>query len=187
MHIATVCEHFRSTLVMQRHDDVCKAVLGPILKRYGLPQTNHIEPVVENSEVRIYWNQRVVNMGRIKYTQPDIIVFDKISKRILIIEIGITWYTRLQQAWDIKYGKYAVNSNQDPERMLELPYLPGKNLRAEMERINRGYSAEVIPIIVGCTGEVKRNIYEGLAKIGLTRHQIIETIEKCQRSERRFW
>jgi len=135
---------------------------------------------MENDRIKIYWDLRVRNLAKIKYTQPDMVIFDKVKLQIWIVEIGVSWHTRLQQGLDIKYGKYAIDSNQID--LMDLPYPPGESLVGEMQRVNRGHSAEVIPIIVGCTGEVQRSVYDGLAKIGITWHQILTVIEKMQRS-----
>ena len=149
----------------------------------GLPAIHHtkpIDPVTENEQFTIYWDLQVLNRGTIKHSQPDMILFDHVRKKIFIIEIAIAWFERLELSYLYKKEKYGTNSNITGEEEMQLPYAPGNSLRAEMETLHSGYSAKVIPIIIGCTGEVQRSVYDGLREIGLTHAVTLKTIEGMQ-------
>ena len=49
---------------------------------------------------------------KIKYNKPDIVVIDKKSKEILIVEIDVTLINNLQQVESEKLGNYEVLANE---------------------------------------------------------------------------
>jgi hypothetical protein len=182
-HIVADCSHFRATLMVGRHDTALRALYTALCIKFGFPMVHYsqdILPVVENDKAKIYWNLNVVVEKKLKHNKPDLVVFDHTAKRILIVEMGISWFGRLDTQWEIKYGKYAINSMVEDETAL--PYHPGTNLRGEMENMHTGYSATVIPIIIGCCGELSNKTHDGMSHLELAPGVLKDVVERMQRS-----
>jgi hypothetical protein len=80
--------------------------------------------------VKLYWNQPVQTRAIICHNKPDLIVFDKIKKSALIIEVAVSWFTRIEKQIELKRNRYCVNGNWEDE--LKFPYPRGDNLATEL-------------------------------------------------------
>lgn len=185
-HVVNACEAFRGTLMLSRHNGVCREIYFQLCKKYGVPTTHFTQPVpavVENDQVKLLYDQSVATKNKLNHNRPDIVVFDKIAKKILVIEVGISWYTKLRNADQRKYQRYAVNSMTTDE--FTLPYKPDYNLVGELNDLwakeyTRG--TEVIPIVMGSCGEVMATIMDRLHRIGIPDKGAERLLERLQRA-----
>jgi len=115
----------------------------------------------------------------IRHNKPDIIVFDKIGKTALIIEVAVSWFTGIEKQINIKMNRYCINGNWEDE--LKLPYPRGDNLLRELQ--TTGWKATFLPVVIGATGEVLPNLIEDMqVKLGFSREATEKCIERMQRS-----
>lgn len=185
-HVVAGCPTFRKSLMLERHNGVCRTLHRELCRKYGLRAVHYREnvpPIMENHRVKIVYDQHIVTRIKLKHNRPDIVVFDKETSRIMIIEVGITWFTTLSLQHNIKYSKYATNSNMVNE--LELPYPVDVNLQGQIGELHGKEfvgGVKTIPIIIGCCGEVQNQILSSLAEFGLSQKRVKKLLELIQRN-----
>ncbi|KAK5970654.1 reverse transcriptase [Trichostrongylus colubriformis] len=153
-HIVSCCNHWRTNIMVERHDDVARVIYYSLKKKYGLKSivSNTHEPhVLEGPGVEIHWNNPVRTSESLKHNRPDILVWDRQEKRIWIIEISVSWYTRISCQEQRKFFKYGVNSTLPEETDLE-DFRPGPSLKAVLQK-DRQSRVDVVPIVLGTNGE----------------------------------
>ncbi|KAK5972866.1 hypothetical protein GCK32_021223 [Trichostrongylus colubriformis] len=181
-HIVSCCNHWRTNIMVERHDDVARVIYYSLKKKYGLKSivSNTHEPhVLEGPGVEIHWNNPVRTSESLKHNRPDILVWDKREKRIWIIEISISWYTRISRQEKRKFLKYGVNStlpeDTDPEE-----FRPGPSLKAVLQK-DRQSRVDVVPIVLGTCGECTPSLRQYVQSLRLPDETnfIIEKLERC--------
>ncbi|VDO89863.1 unnamed protein product [Haemonchus placei] len=180
-HIVSACAHWRTNIMVERHDDVARVIYHSIRKKYGITAVvnTHRPHTVEAGDVVIHWNDRIVTSENLKHDRPDILVWDKRNKAIWIIEISVSWYSRLLTQEQRKLGKYAVNSTL-PEDTGPDGFHPGPSLKSVLQK-DRKCRVEVVPIVVGACGEVTPNLRRHILALRL-RDDPDEIIERLERS-----
>jgi hypothetical protein len=116
-HLASKCEKMLGTDYTRRHNEVLKCIHLLLCNKYGVKSTkklrNHsVQEIISNKYVEIRVDTFVKTDIKIKHNRPDIIVIDKRTKEILIIEVGITSLDNLQQVETEKLRKYDVLANE---------------------------------------------------------------------------
>jgi len=147
--------------------------------------TQSVPGVLENDSVIIYWDQNLVTSNKLAHNKPDIAVVDKNENRMVLIEVTVTWYSRITTAEKLKYSRYAVNSEESQTNVWEgaqqgtIPV--GRNLSTELQT-DRGCRVDVAPIVIGTCGEVGKNIHKHLSLIGINGGPAEKLIERMCRS-----
>jgi hypothetical protein len=181
-HVISCCPKWLRTLYIDRHDSVARNIYYVVCTKYDLKPphyTQKVDSVKENENVKIYWNQPVQSRAIIRHNKPDIIVFDKIKKTALVIEVAVSWFTGIEKQINIKTNRYTVNGNWDQE--LTLPYPRGANLVSELS--SQGWKVTFIPVVVGATGEVLSGLKTEIGKcLNLNVKATLNLIERLQRS-----
>ncbi|KAK6018749.1 reverse transcriptase [Ostertagia ostertagi] len=181
-HIVSACNYWRTGLMIERHDEVARVVYYSLKRKYGLSSriTNtHVPHVVEGDQVRIHWNDRILTRENLRHDRPDIVVFDAREKKIWIIEISISWYTRIALQELKKSRKYGMNSCL-PEETRPDDFYPGPNLRAALQAQHR-MTVEVVPLVVGTCGECTSNLRQNLRLLKLPDgvKVVMERMQRC--------
>ena len=85
----------------------------------------------------------------IAHTQerPDIVIWSDTVKRVIIVELTVSWEENMEEAFERKKLRY-------------------ENLRMECE--DKGWACQVMPIQVGCRGFIGRTTTSYLTRLGLT-------------------
>ena len=182
-HVVAGCRKYRTTIMIERHDMVARNIHHLLCVRNGIKPprwSQRIEKLMENGDksVAIYWNTQF-NEAKVTSNVPDIVIHNKKDKTILIVEVGVSWYARLNVQEVIKYEKYARNGNS--EYTDPVPYPLGPNLAAELAKLHN-VSVTVLPVVIGTCGEVTEKLKESLAGLGLNDNESIELTAKLQRS-----
>ena len=85
------------TKYVQRHDNLCKYVHMLLVQKYDLQTGDEkwyeYDPVLENDRVKILWNFPVQTDHTVRHNKPDILVFEKISRSAMVIDIACLLYT----------------------------------------------------------------------------------------------
>uniref|UniRef100_A0A0N4Z8L5 Reverse transcriptase domain-containing protein n=1 Tax=Parastrongyloides trichosuri TaxID=131310 RepID=A0A0N4Z8L5_PARTI len=88
-HILNECEYFKSGLMRRRHDSIAQIVTRFVLKKYNYDYKN--EKIGENDLMRFTYDQPVPvsKMEDEPFpNKPDLVIWEKDKKRILIIEFA---------------------------------------------------------------------------------------------------
>lgn len=185
-HIISVCSHWRTTLMVKRHNSVARNIYYALCVKYGF-ETRHynqtIEGIRQNDSIVLYWDHPVITTKKVLHHRPDLVVVDHVKKTVTVVEVSVAWHTRLSSQAKRKYAKYAVNSTlpESHELNSEGTFPAGDNLACEIGR-DMGYVVTVLPIVVGCLGEISKETLGYLEKLDLTRVQGVCLIERMARS-----
>ena len=127
----------------QLHLDICKHCNIAVEAQYWYQHKP--ERVVENELATILWDSPVITDRHIPCNKPDLIVQEKETNRCVIIDVAIPSDYNIQKKTTEKMSKYT-------------------DLQIECQRMwNK--KVEVIPVIIGATGIVDRNIKSYIRKI----------------------
>ena len=150
-HIISGCQSLAADQHLNRHNQVAAQLHLDICKHHSIAvEAQHWyqqkpEWVIENELTTILWDSPVITDRYIPRNKPDLIVQQKETNRCVIIEMTIPSDYNIQKKTMTKMSKYT-------------------DLQIEYQRMwNK--KVEVIPVIIGATGIVDRNIKNYFGKI----------------------
>ena len=150
-HVISRCQTLAADKYLNRYNQVAAQLHLDICKHYGIKveaqywyQHNPVQ-VIENEKATILWDYQVKTDKHIQCNKPDLIVQEKESERCVIIDVAILSDYNIQKKATDKMSKY-VDLQIKCQRMWDK-------------------KVEVIPLIIGATGVVDRNIQSCLKKI----------------------
>ncbi|EQB59819.1 hypothetical protein NAPIS_ORF02647 [Vairimorpha apis BRL 01] len=116
-HLATKCDRMLGHDYMRRHNEVVRCLHLLLCKKYGFKKTRKIrthsvQEIMENDLAEIRVDTRIGTDIKVSHNKPDILVFDKKRKEILIVEVGITNLDRLSIVENEKLRKYDLLANE---------------------------------------------------------------------------
>lgn len=156
-HFATCCPTLADKDYKIRHDEVARFVHHRIQSSHGL-KPKHLrnyraESTINAGHVSIKYDVPINTNANIQHYRPDILVMNRHTKKIQIIEIGITSASRLNEVETTKWRKY-------------------ERLAAELRTMYPGYQTECTPIVLTWDGRVTKHFRRHASKIGLTAEDI---------------
>ena len=150
-HIMAGCSVLAADQYLNRHNKVAAQLHLDICKHYGIKikaenwYQHEPERVVENDQATILWDSPINTDRQIACNKPDIVIKEKNTDKCLIIDIAVPNDHNIQKKATEKMSKYV-------------------DLQIECQRMwNK--KVEVVPVIIGATGVVERNIKKYLNKI----------------------
>lgn len=180
-HILTICNNWMTNLYIFRHDSIVRCIHYRYCREaeFTPPHyTQSLPTVLENSKFRLYCNMPIQTKAVVKHNKPDIVFFDLVRRKATIVEVAVSWFTRLEQQKALKLNRYSINGNHDEE--LKVPYPRGDNVVKDLS--NQGWAVELFIIVVGACGEMSIGVFETLEKMGLSRREAEDTMERMGRS-----
>ena len=129
-----------------RHQVICRVIHWRICIDYGLDHADkwyehRPEAVVENEEIKLLWDMRIQTDKTLTHDKPDILLMDKIKRKVQIIDIACPFDTRVLEKENEKITNY-------------------QNLKLGLERIWNCQEIEVIPIVKVAPGTIsKKHIF----------------------------
>lgn len=150
-HVMSACPVLAQREYISRHDRVAKALHHKICQNHNIEVTRkwyeHDPPQVINKDhVTILWNQPVRTDRTILANKPDIIIKNTQNNMCFIIDVAIP-------------NDYNM---RDKEAEKTLKY---RDLSIEINRMWK-MKTEILPIVIGATGTVTKNLKETLQKLG---------------------
>ncbi|WUR05046.1 reverse transcriptase [Vairimorpha necatrix] len=102
---------------MKNHNEVVRCIHLLLCIKYGFKKTKKIrghsvQEIIENDRAEIRVDTRVSTKIKVSHNRPDILVFGKKKKEILIVEVGITNQDRLTIVENEKLRKYDLLANE---------------------------------------------------------------------------
>jgi hypothetical protein len=181
-HVISSCPKWLTTIYIDRHDSVARNIYYRVCEKYKLKPPHYsqrVESVVENNQVKLYWGQPIQTKAIVRHNKPDIVIFDKISRKCTVIEVAVSWFTGIARQTNIKTNRYCVNGNWEEE--LKMPYPRGDNLIKELR--SSGWSTDFLPVVVGACGEVLEGLVDRLVEhLQISKRRAEDCIERMERS-----
>lgn len=179
-HVVTHCSAWLPTLYVYRHDLVAQRVHYRLCIQAGLKPPHYsqkVPGVMTNKGYKLMWGQPIQTGALVKHNKPDIVLYDLKGRNVTIVEIAVSWYTRLEQQRQLKTNRYTVNGNIDA---VDGAYPAGDNLKRDLE--SQGWRTTFVPLVIGACGEVDKQLLEGLERLGLAERDIRDCVEHMSRS-----
>lgn len=116
-HLATKCDRMLGHDYMRRHNEVVKCLHLLLCNKFGFKnakklRTHSVQEIIENENAEIRVDTRITTDIKIQNNRPDIFIYDKKRKEIILIEIGITNQDLLQTVENEKMRKYDLLANE---------------------------------------------------------------------------
>ena len=109
------------------------------------------EPVLENSECKLYWDRTVLTDQKTVNNRPDLILVDKRLRKTTLIDVAIPNNNNLLAKYNEKIIKY-------------------RDLEGQIRRQWGMESVKTVPIIISSTGLIPKTLLENLKQLGLSEH-----------------
>ena len=123
----------------------CKYDLSKSEKWYN----HQPDGVVENERCKILWDMNIQCDHVIKARRPDIVVVDRESNKVIIVDIASPWDHRVHEKEAEKIEKY-------------------QDLKREIGKLWGIRQQEVVPVVVGALRAVSKRLDTWLDKLGIT-------------------
>lgn len=165
-HICSACTYLAPRHYLDRHNrvagilhqEICKkeSLLEELVPYYKyLPQT-----IVENDNLKVYWDTDIITDRNVGHNRPDIVVFYKRIKQAYLIDITIPLDENLRNSRNEKILKYQA-------------------LSQEIKSIYSLDRVTVLPVVLTCNGLVDRTLKNALERLELpSPERIIATMQK---------
>lgn len=186
-HITTVCPLFRETYQIFRHNRGLAELIKPILKQFSLPYVKGRFPRGSYQS-----NNALVNIdlpiaskfGYVKHDCPDLVVYDHKNKHIFVLEFGIAHLGRLDEAYTEKFGRYAINGDQDYAPGTK--YVTGRSVRSLLKQEYPSYKIDVIAFIMGPGGEITKPMWSkyrnAMRSLGVNEKRLERALRSTQQT-----
>lgn len=128
-----------------RHNRVCRVIHWKLCKEFGFPVVNESwkhepPPIIENTNAKITYDHHIPVARPILNSalRPDIVLFNKNRNTGLIIDVSVP-------------GDFGI-SRQEREKIVKY-----QDLKNDMKETYHLKEVEIVPVIFGATGVVKKN------------------------------
>lgn len=164
-HIVAGCSFIAPREYLNRHNDVAKIIHQALgIKAKLIKETTpyyKYQPcaILENEDVKIYWDTMIITDRAVSHNKPDIIILHKKERSACIIDVAIPVDDNIRKSVTEKITKY-------------------QDLKYEIEAIWKLREVRVIPFIISANGLVEKNFCKYLEKVGLN-PQLVEVAQKA--------
>jgi len=154
-HITAACEQLAPTEYVKRHDGLAKIIHQKVAETAALiedkgPHYKYtLVSVLENEYFKLYWNRSILTDKIIPFNRPDITFMNKKTKNTFLIDIAVPNTHSLAKKITDKQNKYQELAN-------------------EICAIWKQKAAQVIPIVISCTGVIPKTPSQSLTRLDLT-------------------
>lgn len=159
-HIISACTYLAPTYYLERHNNIAKVLHAELSLKFGLTHkskpyhTYSPESVKENNDVKMYWDLPIITDRAIAHNRPDILLFNKIENKVLLLDISVPLDENVGKAYREKVLKYS-------------------ELGDEIKRMWQVAGVRTIPIIISANGIVHRSLKQHLQEMNLPASVII--------------
>ena len=161
-HLVIGCEKLTQKEYKRRRNNVAKKVHWDLSKKNGLEKWyEHVpERVVENKEVKVLWDIDVQCDNVMEAKRPDIILIDKKQPKRIIIDNAVPADVRVGEKEREKMEKY-------------------HDLKREIGRLWELKMVEVLPVVIGALGCVRKKSDGWIEKLRITKNVGVMQILHC--------
>lgn len=137
-----------------RHNAMAKvyhqaiAIKTGLIKSFKKIHEYSPQELLENDELKLYWDSPLITDRSIPHNRPDIVIFEKAGNRATIIDVTIPADDNAERAYTEKITKY-------------------HDLAFELKEIYKLTSTSIIPLIITTNGLVEKHLVENTNRLGL--------------------
>ena len=143
-----------------RHNQVANIVYQKIHPKADEGAWQTIREVYTTDEVEIWWDIKIKTLLKLEHDRPDIVLWRKKELKCFILDICVC---------------LDVNIDKNIKQKLD-NYLP---LAAELKRLYKEYDFEILPVVIGATGLVTKQMFDVFKVLGV--RDVEDTILQCQK------
>ena len=107
--------------------------------------------IFSNTEYLLYWNRTILTDRTISHNRPDIVLTKNTSKTTYLIDISIPLAENIDKKHNEKIQKYLQLSNK-------------------IKEIWSQNTVQIVPIIIGATGEIPKHLFTSLEKLNVDKN-----------------
>ena len=151
-YLVSGCTQLAGTQYKTRHDSVAKYLHWLLCGKYDI-QRGHYGwrhspcSVVVNNSVKLLWDFNIFVDHVISARRPDIVVIDKVSSVVTLIDVSIPADKHLTVKEEEKLSKY-------------------QDLRIELERLWQKRTV-MVPVVIGALGSITKRLHSFLGLLGI--------------------
>ncbi len=149
-HVLSNCDALSPSDYVARHNAGLKCLFFALLKKHNLIDRTPAwyspgkpSPVYENQTIKLTWDIPIFTEGVIQHNRPDVVLWDKEKRKIVILEMTVVWFSTIQEKKAIKDQKYA-------------------SLRAELKRQYSDHDISQISVVFDILGGHDRDLKQQL-------------------------
>ncbi|KAL1446790.1 hypothetical protein WDU94_005582 [Cyamophila willieti] len=165
-HITSGCPTLAQSDYLKRHNNVAKILHIELLKHHQITQdlpryyTYNPEPVVENENVKIYYDRTVRTGHTREHNRPDIIIVDKKTNKATLVDIAVPLSRNMTRSRHEKINKYS-------------------ELAVEIKTMWNLNHVRIVPVILSSVGLVPKNLRGDLVSLHLKPEVVIMQMQKA--------
>ena len=171
-HIICGCEKMSSRFYIPlRHDPACN-VLWNEVRRFNNPdpqsstkqwfQSDATEKVDKDGDgFEYWWNIPIKTSAKVKHNRPDMVIWNHKDKCCTVVEVSCPLDVNVLQKESEKEHIYG-------------PLMRG------MQLMYADYTFAFVPIIIGATGYVSKNLTSNIMELGFDKNEAIKIVRKLQ-------
>lgn len=157
-HLVAGCEILANSEYKERHNNAAAVVHWRMCQKFGIDvhkqHYRHVPlSVVENEKVKLLWDVNIYTDKLIHARRPDIVVVDKVAKKVTLIDMAIPADKNV-----LKKEKEKVTKYQD--------------LKTELQRIWK-MKVKVVPVVIGALGSVPKDQRQWLKELDLEEADLV--------------
>ena len=153
-HVTAGCPELAPNVYTTRHNNVANYVYIELLVFTGLLNEKvkwfqiKPNPVLENERYKLLWNLSIQTDHQLMHNKPDIVYINKEEKSAMIIDIAIPMDSNIAEKRYEKIRNYT-------------------DLAIEIKTMWNLTNVTIVPIIIGCTGAIHRELLNDLSKLNI--------------------
>ncbi|XP_044755067.1 uncharacterized protein LOC123314020 [Coccinella septempunctata] len=163
-HITSSCSILAPREYTSRHNAMAKVFHQAIAAKIGLITTTRRvheylpKTILENDGFKLYWDNPMITDRAVQHNRPDIVIFDKINKKVTIIDVTVPADDNITKAYTEKLTKY-------------------HDLAFEMKEIYQLKMVKILPLVISTNGLVESHLVENTEFLELNQ-DLISKVQK---------
>ncbi|XP_044749726.1 uncharacterized protein LOC123310327 [Coccinella septempunctata] len=163
-HITSSCSTLAPREYTDRHNAMAKvyhqalAIKHGLLKQHKKVYEYSPQTLLENANLKLYWDHPLITDRPISHNRPDIVIFDKKEKTAIIIDITVPADDNAEKAYIEKIVKY-------------------HDLAFELKQIHQLTSTLILPLVITTNGLVEMHLIQHTKRLGLD-ESLIDVAQK---------
>ena len=159
-HILACCDRLRIPMYLPvRHNAVASVLYHEITST----KTKEILSVYKNDTIELWWDTKITTKPSLPHNKPDLVLWSLVEKKAYVIDVVVGLDVNVEKNYRTKLDNY----------------LP---LCIELKKLYPEFSFEVIPVAIGATGLVMKQLSTDLEKIGIKRSRTGKCIVLAQKA-----